>query len=228
MGVYYCCDYHGSLVKKFNSSDQIKRNYSAALQDMFVLTMLNGKKNGCFIEIGAEDAVNENNTYLLESQFNWKGVSIDIKESSRDSFVFHKRSACFVWSDALAIDYKKMFLDFGLNKQIDYLSLDIDPASQTLDCLKKLPLDDYRFSVITYETDFYNKSYGEENAERVKKESREILCSYGYELIIGNVFQFEDWYVDPYVIDKELIRVMKRSSEYNLHPLVYLLHCNYN
>ena len=40
-----------------------------------------------------------------------------------------------------------------IRKQIDYLSLDIDPSEATLAALKKLPLDDYRFSVITYETE---------------------------------------------------------------------------
>ncbi len=223
MGCYYFNQYYGNLVKKFKSSESISRNYSAALQDMFVLTMLNGKRNGFFLEIGAEDAVSENNTYLLEKYYDWNGISIDIKSSSSESFEEHKRSSYFILSDALIIDYKKLFSERNLDKQIDYLSLDIDPATQTLDCLKKLPLDDYRFSVITYETDFYNKSYGIEKAEEVKQESREILTSYGYELVIGNVFEFEDWYVDPRVVDRELIDSMKRSSEYNHHPINYLL-----
>ena len=39
-------------------------------------------------------------------------------------------------------------------KQIDYLSLDIDPPQQTLLALTRMPID-VRFSVITFETDFY-------------------------------------------------------------------------
>ena len=48
-----------------------------------------------------------------------------------------------------------LFLRKNYPKQIDYLSLDIDPSEATLAALKKLPLDEYRFSVITYETEVY-------------------------------------------------------------------------
>lgn len=37
-----------------------------ALQDEFVLTVLNNKKNGYFLEIGSYDPIIINNTYILE------------------------------------------------------------------------------------------------------------------------------------------------------------------
>ena len=40
------------LRKKFSGVENIKENYSQSMQDIFVLTMLNGKKNGIYIEIG--------------------------------------------------------------------------------------------------------------------------------------------------------------------------------
>ncbi len=48
---------------------------------MFVLSMLNGKKNGTYLEIGAGSYYYGNNTYLLEKSFDWNGISIDINES---------------------------------------------------------------------------------------------------------------------------------------------------
>ena len=110
--------------------------------------------------------------------------------------------------------------DYGFGKQIDYLQLDIEPSSNTLSCLKRLPLNEYRFSVITYETDFYDKSISEEMALSVREESRRILLSHGYEMVVGNVCNvgndpFEDWYIDPNVIDKDIVKLFKQSSEFN-------------
>ena len=46
-------------------------------QDRFVLSMLNYKNNGYFIEIGSNDPIRHNNTYILENNFNWKGIMIE-------------------------------------------------------------------------------------------------------------------------------------------------------
>jgi len=84
--------------------------------------------------------------------------------------------------------------------QIDYLSLDIEPAHQTLAALNLLPLDDYRFSVITYEHDYYREG------PECMSLSRALLSSYGYQLVCENVQingdAFEDWYVDPSVVSE--------------------------
>lgn len=52
---------------------------SQAGQDLFVVAMSQGKKNGIFLEIGANHCKIENNTYLLEKTFQWSGWSIDLK-----------------------------------------------------------------------------------------------------------------------------------------------------
>ena len=50
---------------KFNGAETIKNNYSQAFQDMFVLSILDGKKNGTYVEIGGDHGVIISNTYLL-------------------------------------------------------------------------------------------------------------------------------------------------------------------
>lgn len=221
---FYTKSDHANLRVNFCSSEIIETNYSHAYQDIFTLIMLNGKKNGFFLEIGAQHAITGgSNTYLLEKEFGWHGISIDRTEYSLNSFKDHNRKAHYVFSDALEIDYKKLLQENFSGTQIDYLSLDIEPPSQTLECLKKLPLDCYRFSVISYETDYYNKNLGENEADRVRSESREIFSSYGYEMVVGNLGNFEDWYVDPSVVDRGIIEKMKESSEYNLSGREYVL-----
>ncbi len=47
---------------------------SQALQDLFVLYVLNQKANGYFCEFGAADGISNSNTLALEKQLNWSGI----------------------------------------------------------------------------------------------------------------------------------------------------------
>src|SRR5712691_8073947 len=46
-------------------------------QDRFVLELLQGKREGFFLDSGASDGVRSSNTHLLESSFGWKGICIE-------------------------------------------------------------------------------------------------------------------------------------------------------
>lgn len=208
------------LKYKFKDSDRIEKNYSQSYQDMFVLTMTNGKKNGTFVEIGANDPIFINNTYLLESQFSWTGLSIDIEHNSKVSFERQNRRSNFILQDALTIDYKNTFDKYQLPNQIDYLQIDIEPQINTFNCLKMIPFNDYRFSVITFETDFYDPATDIETKKMVRDQSRKILESHGYLLIAGDICNigndpFEDWWIDPVVCDDNIIELIKSSSSFN-------------
>jgi FkbM family methyltransferase len=48
--------------------------YSQLGQDLEVIRFYNNKQGGFFIEIGASDGIKISNTYLLETQYNWKGI----------------------------------------------------------------------------------------------------------------------------------------------------------
>ena len=203
-----------NLRYKFPESEKILNNYSQAFQDMFVLSILNGKKNGTYVEIGADHGVIISNTYLLESEFNWKGVSFEIEDQKVSEYNKIRNNKC-ICADATVFDYKTFFEKNNYPKQIDYLQVDIEPAWQTLKALKALPLDEYRFSVITYETDVYKD--GPDSGE----EAMDILLSLGYELVVRNVANlnnpYEDWYVDPSVVDPEIVKYFinngRRSKE---------------
>lgn len=54
-------------------------------QDLFVLSQLNFKKRGFFVEFGAADGFTLSNTYILEKNFKWKGI---ISEPAK---IFHKK-----------------------------------------------------------------------------------------------------------------------------------------
>lgn len=197
------------LRHKFLGVENIKNNYSQAFQDMFVLSILDGKKNGNYVEIGGDHAVIISNTYLLETEFDWQGVSFEIDQSKVDGYNSLRTNKC-VCADATTFDYKLLFEERNFPKQIDYLQVDIEPAWQTLNALKALPLDEYRFSVITYETDVYK------DGPDAGEEAMEILLSKGYELVVRNVANqnnpYEDWYIDPTVVDPEIVKKFVQKS----------------
>ena len=49
----------------FPSKSSVERNYSQALQDMFVVCALQGKKKGTYVEIGSGPPININNSYFF-------------------------------------------------------------------------------------------------------------------------------------------------------------------
>ena len=53
---------------------------SGVRQDLFVISELDFKKDGFFVEIGAFDGITSSNTYMLEKEFSWTGI---LSEPSR-------------------------------------------------------------------------------------------------------------------------------------------------
>jgi tetratricopeptide (TPR) repeat protein len=205
--IEYNESYYDKLRVKFPGAEAIDKNYSQCYQDMFVLTMLKGKHDGFFLEIGCGDPFYGSNTYLLEKEFGWKGISIDIDPASTSKFPGNRKCQVLT-EDATKLDYK----EFLLLSTIDYLQIDCDPATVSLAVLKKIPLNLYKFAVITFEHDHYNDESG-----IVRNQSRDYLESFGYELVVGNISPdrynpFEDWWVHPDLVDRTLITMMSNNS----------------
>lgn len=173
-----------------------------ANQDSFVLNALKEKRNGYYVEIGSNEPITWNNTYLLETEYDWSGVGFEWDEGLVEHYNNIRKNKCIA-ADATKFDYLSYFQSNNFPKQIDYLQLDIEPAYQTLTALKQLPIDQYRFSVITYEHDLY----ADPNNQGVKEEAKFILSTLGYKLVVENVNDgdlnriFEDWWIDPKVVD---------------------------
>ncbi len=201
-----------NLKFKFNGSDELETYYSQLGQDIFVLSVLNGKINGTYLEIGAGPAISNNNTYLLESKFGWRGVSIDINS---EYFNDHKekRKHHIELVDASNVNYSDLLTRGNINDNIiDYVSLDVD-VIETLKALMLLPMETHKFAVITFEHDCYI------HGPYYKNKSREYLQSKGYELLVSNLKHsstngdLEDWWVHPELIDKSIINNMKSSND---------------
>jgi hypothetical protein len=211
----------------FKGLETIERNFSQACQDMFVLSVLDGKQNGTFLEIGASEPINISNTYLLEKYFSWSGVSIDMIPNEKEMFEGAGRTAKVIVGDAVNLDYNVILSGFD-SPVIDYLSLDIEPNIQTLNCLKNLPLDNFDFRVVSYESDHYDPANSKEHNDMVRQESRDILQSHGYILVNGNVEniggdEFEDWYINGKYFDKSIIDKFKREDDMPMRARDYMI-----
>jgi hypothetical protein len=178
-------------------------------QEEFVLELLENKKGGYYVELGAFHSKNGSNTNKLENEFDWKGVSFEIKEELRKEFNENRSNPCM--GDALDFNYISYFEENLFPKQIDYLQVDIDSgyklngrpdgnAYTSLHGLLAVPLNSYRFTVITFEHDanMYWRNIAMRDVQR------EILDSLGYSIVVRT--ESEDWWVDPNVIDLESYR----------------------
>lgn len=198
---------YSSLKKKFLGSEDIERNYSEAYQDMFVLTMLEGKRNGTYLEIGAGNSYYGNNTALLEQDFDWKGVGIDLSEEFVNAHNNERKNPCLL-RDALTINYTSLLSGMDFPNEIDYLQLDCDPPEVTYRILLNIPFEKYKFAVITYEHDYYC-----DQTKSFQEKSRKYLESYGYVRVVNNISPdeyrpYEDWWVHPDLVSASLISEM--------------------
>lgn len=209
----------------FVGSNQIDTSYSQVLQDVFILSLLKGKQNGLYFEIGAGNPQFISNTYLLSTKFGWQGLSLDCVEEYQHSWAQHRSNDKFVLCDALTVDYQQL-LDENYNGQtvLDYLQCDIEPSVNTLTALKRLPHEQYRFRIITFETDLYAGG----DSVWVRDESRQFLSNLGYELIVpdvvvGHVNPFEDWWVAPELVDSSIANSIKLNAQHTRDPVELLL-----
>ena len=189
----------------FPGLKDIQINHSQLHQDLFVLSVLNGKREGTYLDIGAHEPIFISNTALLEQGFGWRGLGLEWDPEMVAGHRRLRRNPC-LQADALSIDYEACMAAAQLPDVIDYLSLDIDPPANTLTALTRLPHHKYRFRVITFEHDL---SFGGEHARAA---SREILKALGYQLLVGDVswagHVVDDWWIEPTLTDQQTVSRM--------------------
>ncbi|NMC57788.1 MAG: hypothetical protein GYA51_00110 [Candidatus Methanofastidiosa archaeon] len=209
---------YSDLRYKFPGAENIEKNYSQVYQDMFILSMLNGKKGGSYIEIGCCDPFFNSNTALLETGFGWNGISIDINPKEIEKYKGIRNTKTLL-ADATKIDYEKLL---G-NTVYDYLQVDCEPAITSFTILQRIPFYRVKFAVITFEHD----KYIDENQE-IQEKTKKYLESFGYVQVVNNVSEdnwsaFEDWYVHPDLVDNSIIKKMMYISDLSKRADKYFL-----
>ena len=199
---------------------------SQAGQDAFVLSCLRHKRDGTFVEIGSHEPILINNTYVLESQYNWRGIMIEYEEKFLEAYQTHRPQSHHVIQDATTIDYAKLFEEAKMPSIIEYLQVDLEVNNQsTITVLEKLHsevMDNHKFATVTFEHDIYTGDHF-----NTRSRSREIFESRGYVRVFSDVSNegrpFEDWYVHPELVDMEYINSIKTDTSLEWSEIVKLL-----
>ena len=201
--------------------NNIMNNYnSQAGQDKFVLEILKGKQNGFFLEIGSNEPIKINNTYLLESKYNWKGIMIEYNPAFLPLYKEHRSNSIHVINDATMVDYKTLLDNNNMPTSMDYLQIDLEADNgSTIKTLEKLNteiFDKYKFATVTFEHDIYHTNFG-----NTREKSREIFKNRGYVCVFEDIhnllpqYVYEDWYVHPDLVDMEYVNQLKFNNNKN-------------
>ena len=191
-----------------------------AEQDKFILKVLQEKQNGYFLEIGSNDPIDINNTYLLETKYNWKGIMIEYNPSFLPLYKIHRNNSIHIINDATLIDYKTLLDSNTMPLNIDYLQIDLEAANgstiKTLEQLSDQVFDKYKFATITFEHDVYCT-----NVYNTRTKSREIFLNKGYYCVFEDIhnieprYVYEDWYVHPDLVNMDYIKELQVKNSKN-------------
>jgi len=187
-----------------------------AEQDKFVLNVLNYKENGYFLEIGSNHPIYINNSYLLETKYNWKGIMVEYVNDFLPLYKQHRPNSIHVINDARVIDYKNLLEKNNFPTSLDYLQIDLEVQNgSTMDTLIQLDnniFDTYKFATITFEHDIYDTNFA-----NTRIESRKIFKKRGYifvfEDINNNGYPYEDWYVHPDLVNMEYVNKLIENNK---------------
>lgn len=194
------------------TKEYIQKSNSQALQDIFALYSNQFSTNGYFVDLGCNEPIKFNNTALLES-IGWSGFLVDYMPFLVEQCKNIRKNPV-VQANLIEKDITELLDNFNSPKIIDYLSLDLDYGA-AWDCIKKWNFNKYKIKSLTFEHDYYDGGI------ELRNNSRDFLTKNGLLLICSNVTiyggkSFEDWYVDPTLVPKEIYEpIICDNTEYN-------------
>jgi hypothetical protein len=153
------------------------RPFAQLDQDRLILAYLNQKRNGKFLDIGCSTPLLNSSTFLLEKEFDWSGVAIDIEKQTDTTDWNSRPHTELIICDALSINYEELCDKYFTDQEIDFLSLDLEPPEITFEILKKFPFHKWKPKIIAYETDSYR-----DGGEQRDYETISFMQNLGYSL----------------------------------------------
>ena len=193
-------------------------------QDLFVLSQLDFRQNGYFVEFGATNGLELSNTYLLEKRFGWKGIlaepALCWREALRHNRSAHIENDC-VWKVSGASltfnevsaaefstitnysgsDHHKATRQTGKTYNVHTISLNDllvkYDAPRHMDYLS-IDTEGSEFEILN-SLDFDKYSFGvitcEHNYTPMREKIFALLTGHGYTRKFQSLSQFDDWYV---------------------------------
>lgn len=193
-------------------------------QDIFVLSELDCKTGGYFVEFGATDGVDLSNTYLLETKFGWTGILAEPAKIWSEDLA--KNRTCYidydcVWSKSgevlefnevnaaelstintfSGVDEHAVTRTSGTKYPVNTISL-FDllkkyDAPKVIDYLS-IDTEGSEFEILSaFDFDAYQFRVitCEHNYTPMREKIYDLLTSKGYTRKFPNLSRFDDWYV---------------------------------
>jgi FkbM family methyltransferase len=205
--------------------DALKLKSKAQLkQDMFVLSELDYKRDGYFVEFGATNGVDFSNTYLLETEMGWRGILAEPAKVWQDALVAN-RKCCISFDCVWSKSHEE--LEFNEVGAADLSTIDVfsdgDEHAKTrkegkkynvytvslLDLLNKykapkeidylsIDTEGSEFEILSaFDFDAYKFKVitCEHNYTPMREKLADLLTSKGYTRKYTEYSRFDDWYV---------------------------------
>ena len=210
---------HGRMLKMFEKS------HSQIRQDLFVLHVLNYKKNGFFVEFGATNGFDLNNTFLLEKDFAWNGILAEPGRVWRNELRKNRPNAIIeerlIWKDSNSVllfnetpmaefstidllsnrDAHRGHRENGAKYRVETISLndmlELHKAPLVIDYLS-IDTEGSEYEILSC-LDFDKYSFRvitcEHNYSKQRKLIYRLLTKHGYKRMYEEISLFDDWYV---------------------------------
>ena len=201
-------------------------------QDLFVLAATNFKRGGFFVEFGATDGVSLNNSYLLETEFSWKGILAEPARMWHKNLMSSRKahiSTSCVWSHSgRSVEFAEASVP-ELSTAKEYLKSDSHAKSRSISKsyrVDTISLNDLLVQfdaprIIDYlsidtegsellilsQVDFTTWKFRvitvEHNFTDQRKLIQELLVQNGYVRVCEDVSRFDDWYLNIELVDAD-------------------------
>ncbi len=210
-------------------------------QDIFVLAVMNFQHEGYFVEFGATNGVDLSNTFILEKSLSWSGILAEPARCWHDELrrnrsvniefdcVWSESGLKMTFNETSAPEYStiQLFSDAdghevtrrtGIHYDVDSISLNdllmkhnapsvieylsIDTEGSEFEILGSLNYESRRFKVITCE----------HNGTDKRDSIYNLLSTKGYVRLLNSFSKFDDWYVDPRLVDNQRIKFLVEAE----------------
>jgi len=193
--------------------------FSQSDQDKWVCEILEYKKNGFFIDIGAYDGIQTSNSYSLEKFLDWKGICVEANKEIFEKLKINRKNininaavssyngVCGFGGDRInnsnnlvnCFTLEKILTDNNSPKEIDYLSIDVEGHEYTI--FNSFNFKNWDIKLMTVEHNLYC------DGDDKKNKLFELLTLNGFVRVVENALcldtnpayfnkPYEDWYVN--------------------------------
>ena len=202
----------------------LDKSKSQLRQDLFVLSELNFKRNGFFVEFGATNGIDFSNSHLLEKEYGWNGILAEPAKLWHQDLIENRiaiiDTRC-VWRDTgstlmfnetespeLSTLNSHIYSDLHAQERLKSSQYPVETVSlidllihhnapKEIDYLS-IDTEGSEFEILE-EFDFKRYQFNIITCEHNYSSSRDkifrLLIKNGYQRVYQEISQFDDWYV---------------------------------